>query len=115
MVVPAPRAPAGAGTGTAAAAAVPARVPFAQVQAIVQARCVACHAEHPSQPGFATAPAGLKLEQAAAIVQNAARIEQQVVQTRAMPLANLTGITETERQTLHLWFVQGAQAQHKEQ
>jgi len=88
-------------------AAAPA-APFAQVQAIVGQRCVACHSAHPSQPGFAAAPAGVMLDDAAQIHQNAARIYQQAVQLKAMPIANLTNMTDAERAQVGAWFEAGA-------
>jgi uncharacterized membrane protein len=84
------------------------KVQFAQVQAIVGQRCVACHADHPTQPGFATAPAGIVLNSPEAIRQNAAKIYQQAVQLKAMPLANLTNMTDAERGQLKAWFEAGA-------
>jgi uncharacterized membrane protein len=84
------------------------KVEFAQVQAIVGQRCVACHADHPTQPGFATAPAGIVLNSPEAIRQNAAKIYQQAVQLKAMPLANLTNMTDAERGQLKAWFEAGA-------
>jgi uncharacterized membrane protein len=81
---------------------------FAQVQGIIQQRCVSCHAAHPSQPGFATAPAGVMLDEAHGISQNAQRIYQQAVQLKAMPLANMTNMTDAERAKLAAWFEGGA-------
>jgi uncharacterized membrane protein len=71
-------------------------------------RCVACHAAHPVQPGFASAPAGVMLETDAQIRQNAARIYAQSVQLKAMPLANLTNMTDAERAQVAAWFEAGA-------
>jgi uncharacterized membrane protein len=82
---------------------------FAQVRAIIDQRCVSCHASHPTQPGFASAPAGVMLDDPHAIGQNAARIYQQAVQQKAMPLANLTHMTDSERAQLAAWFEAGAQ------
>jgi len=81
---------------------------FAQVQAIIAQRCVSCHAEHPTNPGFASAPAGVMLHTPALIGQNAARIYQQAVQLKAMPLANMTNMTEAERAQVGAWFESGA-------
>ncbi|GAB3456195.1 urate hydroxylase PuuD [Massilia terrae] len=81
---------------------------FAQVQAIVAQRCVACHAAHPTQPGFSTAPSGVVLDNAQGISQNAARIYQQAVQLKAMPLGNLTNMTDAERAQVAAWFEGGA-------
>lgn len=83
-------------------------VQFAQVQAIVTQRCVACHSDHPTQPGFATAPAGIMLNSPELIHQNAAKIYQQSVQLKAMPIANLTNMTDAERAQVSAWFEAGA-------
>jgi uncharacterized membrane protein len=95
-------ASAGANAGAQSAAR------FAQVQGIIQQRCVSCHAAHPTQPGFATAPAGVMLDDPHGIAQNAQRIYQQAVQLKAMPLANMTNMTDAERAQLAAWFEGGA-------
>ena len=82
---------------------------FAQVQAIISQRCVTCHAAHPAQAGFAAAPAGVMLDSAELIHQHAANIYRQSVTLRAMPIGNLTGITEAERAAIAAWFEAGAQ------
>ncbi|MBI3230030.1 MAG: urate hydroxylase PuuD [Burkholderiales bacterium] len=81
---------------------------LSRVQQIMQARCVACHAEHPTQAGFTAAPAGVKLDSAANIQQHAARVYKQAVELRAMPLANMTQMTDAERQEIAAWFMAGA-------
>ncbi|NIA55492.1 hypothetical protein HAV22_17795 [Massilia sp. TW-1] len=86
------------------------KVDFLRVQAIVAQRCVSCHAAHPTQPGFASAPAGVMLDDAHGIAQNAPRIYQQAVQLKAMPLANMTNMTESERAEIGAWFEAGAKA-----
>jgi uncharacterized membrane protein len=101
---PAPTQPAGASTVAAANAG----AQFAQVQGIIAQRCVSCHAAHPTQPGFAAAPAGVALDNAQGISQNAARIYQQAVQLKAMPLANMTNMTDAERAQVAAWFEGGA-------
>ncbi len=90
-------------------AAAAASADFARVQAIVGQRCAGCHAAQPRQPGFAAAPAGVLLDTPQSIRQNAARIYQQAVQLKAMPLGNMTAITDEERAALGSWFVSGAQ------
>jgi uncharacterized membrane protein len=80
---------------------------FAQVRAIVQQRCAVCHSAQPTQPGFATAPAGVALDDAALIRQHAARIYQQAVQLKAMPIGNLTQMTDAERATIQAWYEAG--------
>ena len=81
---------------------------FAQVRAIIDERCVSCHSSHPTQPGFAAAPAGVALDSPQAIGRHAARIYQQTVQVKAMPLANLTNMTDAERAQIGAWFESGA-------
>jgi uncharacterized membrane protein len=81
---------------------------FAQVQVIVAQRCVACHADQPTQAGFAMPPKDVKLDTPERIAANAQKIYQQVVTTRAMPIGNLTAMTDAERQTLAAWVTAGA-------
>jgi len=73
-----------------------------QISAIMQQRCVACHAAQPTQPGFAEAPQGLVLETPEQILANADRIAT-AVQTKYMPIGNLTGMTDPERELVAAW------------
>jgi len=84
---------------------------FAAVQHILQQRCVSCHAQQPTQAGIATAPAGILLQTPEQIRQNAAKVYLQAVQLKAMPLANLTQITDAERDVLGRWYEAGATTQ----
>jgi len=81
---------------------------FARVQAIIGQRCIACHSAVPTQPGFATAPAGILLQTPELIHQHAAKIYQQAVQLKAMPIGNLTQMTDEERAAIGAWFEAGA-------
>ncbi len=83
---------------------------FAEVQRIVSVRCAACHAEKPTQEGFASAPKGILLETAAQIAANAQKIDEQAVVTKTMPIGNLTQMTDAERATLAAWIAAGAPA-----
>lgn len=83
-------------------------VAFAQVRPIVEQRCAVCHATHPTQAGFVVAPAGVRLDTPANIVANAARMKQQAVDAHAMPLGNITHMTDAERATLGAWIDAGA-------
>ena len=83
----------------------PAReVSAAEATAIVQQRCVPCHSENPSEEGYETAPAGVRFNTRAQIVDQADAIREQAVRTEAMPLGNVTGMTEEERETLGAWL-----------
>ena len=83
---------------------------FADVEKIVGQRCATCHAASPSQAGFNEAPKGVLLDAPALIVANAQKINEQAVLTRAMPIGNLTGMTDAERATLGAWIAAGAPA-----
>jgi uncharacterized membrane protein len=81
---------------------------LAQVRAVIGQRCTVCHSAHPTQPGFVTAPAGITFDNADEIHQNAEKIYKQAVQLKAMPIANLTNMTDAERAQLAAWFEAGA-------
>jgi uncharacterized membrane protein len=81
-------------------------VQFAQVANIIEQRCAACHSLHPTK--VAAAPRGIKLDTPEEIKTQASAIEQQAVQTQAMPLGNVTGMTRAERDLLGHWIAQGA-------
>lgn len=104
-----------ASLAVAAVIAAPARtsagtapVAFAQVKPIIDARCANCHAEKPTFPGFAQAPAGVMLDTPERIKAAAARIHQQTVATQAMPIGNVTQMTAEERALLGRWLAGGA-------
>jgi len=75
-----------------------------QAVAIVQQRCVPCHSENPTQEGYDAPPAGVVLETREQIVAQADAVEEQAVRTEAMPLGNVTGMTDEERETLGAWL-----------
>ena len=81
---------------------------FADVAPIVAQRCAVCHAVQPSEPGFTAAPAGVLLDTPLGIRANAQRIYGQAVASHAMPLANLTHMTDAEREKLGAWIQAGA-------
>jgi len=81
---------------------------FDQVRNVVNARCVSCHAEAPVHPAFPSSPMGIMLDSDERIVAEAARIYQQTVVTRVMPIGNLTAMTDEERQIIDQWY-QGLQ------
>ena len=101
----APGAEAATGVGGGSSVA---GVHYADVAPIVAARCAVCHATHPTEAGYASAPEGVLLDTPEHIAANAQRIYVQAVQTHAMPLGNTTGITLAERATLGRWISGGA-------
>lgn len=86
-------------------------VAFHEVQGIISERCSECHTAHPRFAGLAAPPKGISFDTPRQIAAASANIYMQVVATRAMPLNNLTHITEAERARLALWVQQGARTQ----
>lgn len=84
---PAPQAPAGAPT-------------LAQVQAVVQQRCVLCHNAEVNNKG-------VMLHTPELLRQHGPALAQQVVVQRLMPLNNATQITEEERALIGRWVAAG--------
>lgn len=78
---------------------------LADVRPIVAQRCLPCHA---AQPRLLPAPPlGVMLEGDAALRQLGPRVVQQAGHTHAMPMGNVTGITDAERQVLLQWEAGG--------
>ena len=67
-------------------------------------RCLPCHSANPTQPGYDAPPAGITFDSRDQIVARADAIEEQAVRTTAMPLGNVTRMTDTERETLGAWL-----------
>jgi len=84
------------------------KVSFATAQMIVQTRCVTCHAQAPTNPSFAAAPSGVMFDSPERIGAYSERIFVRAVQTRTMPLGNMTFMTDDERRLLGAWVAQGA-------
>jgi uncharacterized membrane protein len=82
-------------------------VSFAEAKAVIDRRCVSCHAATPTQEGFAQPPKGVMLHDAANISQHAAKVAE-TVGNRYMPIGNLTQMTDDERALIAAWFAQGA-------
>jgi len=81
---------------------------FSEVRAIIDARCITCHADTPTWTGMTEAPKGLSFETDAVVQKNAALIRAQSVATETMPLANVTQMTAEERALLGRWIDAGA-------
>jgi uncharacterized membrane protein len=83
-------------------------VDFTRVQSVITQRCATCHADRPTQPGFAAAPAGVMLHTPDLIRQHAEKVYRQSVQLKAMPIGNLTNMTDEERALIGSWYEAGA-------
>jgi uncharacterized membrane protein len=103
MLLSAPQATAArAGAG---ADSVPA---FAAVRAVVTQRCQPCHSQYQTDSSFGFAPGGVMFDTPESIARLAERIGVRAVETRTMPLANKTGMTDDERALLARWIAGGA-------
>ena len=90
-------APSSVGTSAAAAQA----VTFADVQSVLQQRCVMCHNAHLASKNVA-------LHEPQLITGQAQAVYQQTVVLKAMPMNNATQITDDERLLVKRWFEAGA-------
>ncbi len=77
-------------------------VEISEIQSIVTTHCGVCHAEQPSQPGFAAPPGGYLFRTPADVTAQAALVRTSL-ESRYMPLGNLTGMTDVERAALIQW------------
>jgi len=93
-------------TTTTAATEADAAVSLAAVTVIVKERCSSCHASAPTNDVFQSAPNGIVFDTEQDIIRHAAAINQQSVITNVMPIGNMTGMTDAERETVGRWFRQ---------
>ncbi len=75
-----------------------------EVFGIVQQRCIKCHSPTPDFGGFTSAPLGIELDNENKLIQHADRVYQTVVVMRSMPLANLTKMSNEERDLVANWY-----------
>lgn len=83
-------------------------VSFSEVQPIIQKRCVSCHSSTPTDETQVVSPNGVMFDTPEQIRTMAERIMVRAVQTKTMPQANKTEITDEERDILGRWIQQGA-------
>ena len=90
------------------AAAAVGEVSFTQARAIVDTRCLACHAARPTFEGFDVAPKNIRFDASEEIRKHAQAIKRTAVDTDTMPLGNETKMTPEERLVLGAWIRAGA-------
>lgn len=73
-----------------------------EVHAIIDRRCLACHAQEPTQPGFVAPPAGFAFDNIEQIRAAKTKIKETVA-TGYMPLGNMTNMTQEEREVIAAW------------
>ena len=81
-------------------------VTFADVQAIMAHRCQACHSATPTDTAYKVPPKGIAFDSPEQIRRMAPQIERVVVLTKAMPLANKTGMLPEERLKIEKWLLE---------
>ena len=97
--------PTGSGAPAVAAGAAPStEVTWPEVEAIVATRCLACHSDAPASRMFTEPPSGVTLDTRAEVEARLDRIYEMTVETRVMPLGNLTEMTDEERARLGAWI-----------
>ncbi|WP_457812837.1 urate hydroxylase PuuD (plasmid) [Sinorhizobium meliloti] len=94
----------GEARASTAAEAVVASPDFSKVRDTVLGRCSMCHAREPGWEGIIVPPKGVVIEADGDIVAHAREIYLQAGRSHAMPPANVTGITEEERQLIASWY-----------
>ncbi|WP_085027432.1 urate hydroxylase PuuD [Ensifer aridi] len=94
----------GEARASTAGEAVAASPDFSKVRDTVLGRCSMCHAREPGWEGIIVPPKGVVLETDDDIVAHAREIYLQAGRSHAMPPANVTGVTEEERQLLAAWY-----------
>ena len=79
-------------------------VTLAMIRPVIESRCTTCHSQKPTHIAFPAAPAGVVLDTDDEISLEAQRIHQQTVVLKAMPIGNLTQISEEERDLIDAWY-----------
>jgi len=93
-------------TNTSQSGAAGESVTMAAAAEVIEQRCSSCHAGTPTQAGFQTAPMGIVFDTEQDITRHAEAIIEQSVLTKVMPIGNLTGMKDEERDLLGRWFQQ---------
>ena len=81
---------------------------FVAVRAVITQRCQPCHSQYQSDRSFGPAPGGVTFDTPESIARLAERIRVRAVETKTMPIANKTGMTDGERALLARWLEVGA-------
>ena len=83
---------------------------YSDIQPILEKHCVSCHMEPPNNPlwPMPTPPKGINLSIPLSAKNYASQIMAQAVNSKTMPLANQTKMTDEERVKLGQWIQQGA-------
>ncbi len=80
------------------------KVTLAMIRPVIESRCTTCHSRNPTHVAFPAAPSGVLLDTDEEITAEALRIHQQTVVLKAMPIGNLTEISDEERALIDAWY-----------
>lgn len=86
-------------------------VSFQELRQVIVQRCNICHSSEPDHPTAPVAPNGVMFDTPDQIGQWAQRIHDRTVTNRTMPLANLTQMTDEERQLVDQWYRSGSETE----
>jgi uncharacterized membrane protein len=79
-------------------------VTFDDAEAVIHQRCTVCHSAAPAIRTFGAAPGGVAFDSPEQIRALTDRIRARVIDTRTMPPANQTFMTDGEREILARWL-----------
>jgi len=79
-------------------------VTLAMIRPVIESRCTTCHSQNPTHIAFPAAPLGVMLDTDEEIMADAQRIHQQTVVLQAMPIGNLTQMSDEERDLIDAWY-----------
>ncbi len=72
--------------------------------ALIRTHCGSCHSSMPTDPAWPAAPGGVAMDTFPEVLAHRQRIYTQAVASKIMPLGNVTGMTQEERDALGLWI-----------
>jgi len=78
---------------------------YSQIATIIENRCATCHSANPTDETFTVAPSGFVLDTKEQIVNSKDIIYTRTIASHSMPLANMTKMTEEERDILAVWLL----------
>ena len=77
----------------------------AQAWTIINTRCTECHSKTPTSEMFKTAPSGFVIDSIDEAKKFSQSIYTRAIISKDMPLANLTNMTDEERELLSSWLL----------
>ncbi|TEW53124.1 hypothetical protein E2R68_13670 [Psychromonas sp. RZ22] len=84
-----------------------------QAWTIIEKHCSECHSATPTSAMFTSAPLGFVLDSIEDVQKQSEKTYTRAVINKDMPLANLTNMTEEERDTLAIWIEDYRAAKNK--